>query len=64
MPLGDVQTMGEALDTPSGLLFFRFGAGLATAMGILGLILAVIGVYGVVSYMATNGLRRLGFAWH
>ena len=60
MPLGDVQTMGEALDTPSGLLFFRFGAGLATAMGILGLILAVIGVYGVVSYTATQRTQEIG----
>jgi predicted permease len=60
MPLADVQTMAEALDTPSGLLFFRWGAGLATAMGILGLILAIIGVYGVVSYTVTQQTHEIG----
>ena len=60
MPLADVQTMTEALDTPNGLWLFRLGAGLATAMGILGLILAIIGVYGVVSYTATQQTHEIG----
>ena len=60
MPLADVQTMTEALDTPMGLLLFRWGAGLATAMGILGLILAIIGMYGVVSYTATQQTHEIG----
>jgi predicted permease len=60
MPLSDVRTMTDALDTPNGLWFFKLGAGLAAAMGILGLILAIFGVYGVVSYMAAQRTHEIG----
>jgi putative ABC transport system permease protein len=60
MPVADVQTMTDAVDTLNGLLLFKLGAGLAAAMGILGLILAVIGVYGVVSYMVTQRNHEIG----
>jgi predicted permease len=60
MPVYDVQTMAEALDTLNGLLLFQIGAGLAAALGILGLTLAVIGVYGVVSYGASQRTHEIG----
>lgn len=60
LPVFGVHTMDEALDSPYGLLNFQIGAGLAAAIGILGLILAVIGVYGVVSYAASRRTREIG----
>jgi predicted permease len=60
LPLFDVQTMDEALDTINGILLFQFGAVLAGALGLLGLTLAVVGVYGVVSYSAGQRTHEIG----
>ncbi|MFZ0335884.1 MAG: ABC transporter permease [Candidatus Acidiferrales bacterium] len=60
MPVLDVQTMTEALDTVNGLLLFQIGAVLAASLGILGLSLAVVGVYGVVSYSASQRTQEIG----
>jgi predicted permease len=60
MPLSDVQTMRESLGGPNGYFLFRVGAILAAAMGILGLTLAVVGVYGVVSFAASQRTHEIG----
>jgi predicted permease len=56
----DVKTMTQALDTLNGLLFYKLGAALAAVFGILGLALAVVGVYGVISYAAAERTHEIG----
>ncbi|MGA7187521.1 MAG: ABC transporter permease [Candidatus Acidiferrales bacterium] len=60
LPLFDVQTMNRALDTLNGMLFYKIGAVLAAVLGFLGLVLAIVGVYGVVSYAATQKTHEIG----
>ena len=58
--VSQVQTMSRALEGVNGFFFFRFGAQLSGTMGLLGLILAVIGVYSVVSYATTQRTHEIG----
>jgi predicted permease len=60
LPLFQVQSMHEALYSPNGLLLFQFGAALAAMMGGLGLVLAVIGIYGVISYAVSQRIHEIG----
>ena len=55
-----VQTMTQALQGVNGFFFFRFGAQLTGTMGLLGLVLAVVGVYSVVSYAAAQRTHEIG----
>jgi predicted permease len=56
----DIRTMEESLKGATGFFIFRLGASLAAFMGTLGLILAVIGVYGMVSYTAMRRTQEIG----
>jgi putative ABC transport system permease protein len=60
LPVFDVKTMPEALNTLNGLLIYQIGAVLAAALGILGLILALVGVYGVISFAASQKTHEIG----
>jgi predicted permease len=60
LPLHDVISMREAINGGNGLFLIIAGAVLATTLGALGLVLAVIGLYGVVSYSAGLRTQEIG----
>jgi predicted permease len=60
VPITQVKTMNEALQGANGFFLFRFGAQLTATMGLLGLVLAVVGIYSVVSYAATQRTQEIG----
>ena len=60
LPVFDVKTMKEGLNTLAGLLFYKIGAVLAAVFGVLGLTLAIVGVYGVISYAASQKTHEIG----
>ena len=60
LPVFDVKTMPEAINTLNGLLVYQIGASLAAVLGILGFILALVGVYGVISFAASLKTHEIG----
>ena len=60
LPLYDVETMTEALNGGYGLFMARTGALFAGVLALIGLSLAVFGLYGVVSQMANERTHEYG----
>ncbi len=60
LPVYDVVTLEDHLEGGNGFFLIRMGATIAGALGALGLALAVIGVYGVVSYSAGQRTQEIG----
>ena len=60
LPTYDVMSMDKSLQGANGFFLFKIGAAFAGALGGLGLLLAIVGVYGTVSYSASRRKHEIG----
>lgn len=60
LAVSEVQNMRQALQGANGFFFYNFGAQLTAVLGLLGLVLAVVGIYSVVSYAAAQRTQEIG----
>jgi putative ABC transport system permease protein len=58
LPVTEAKTLKQAIG--DDLLEYRLGAGVAAAMGGIGLLLAVIGIYGIVSFSTAQRTHEIG----
>ncbi len=60
LPLYDVQSMRQALGSGLGFFPVRVGALAVTTLGLLAFTLAIVGLYGVVSYLVSQRTQEFG----
>ena len=60
LALYDVQSMTRALGGGPGFFLVRVGAGTAVTLGLLGLVLAIVGIYGAVAQATVQRRHEMG----
>jgi len=60
LPVFDVMTMQQSLGGPNGFFLLRIGSTIAGLLGVLCMALAVVGIYGVMSYVAAQRTYEIG----
>lgn len=60
LPIDDVRTMPQLVRGLGGLFLFRLAASVAAILGMVGLSLAIVGVYGVVAYSVGRRTHEMG----
>jgi putative ABC transport system permease protein len=60
LPLYDVRSMRSSMGGGNGFFLLNMGALFGGALGLLGLVLALVGIYGVVSYAANQRTQEIG----
>ena len=60
LPVYDVRSMEQMLQGPNGFFLLKMGALFGGGLGALGLVLALVGIYGVVSYAAAQRTQEIG----